>query len=53
MTFKFKSVVAGIALSLLSLTAHAGEFNEHDGIAIKGYDPVAFFKENKPVRGRR
>jgi len=51
MTFKFKSVVAGIALSLLSLTAHAGEFNEHDGIAIKGYDPVAFFKDNKPVRG--
>ena len=51
MTFKFKSVVAGIALSLLSLTAHAGEFNDHDGIAIKGYDPVAFFKDNKPVRG--
>ena len=53
MTFKFKSCVAGIALmSLLSLTSHAGEFNEHDGVAIKGYDPVAFFKESKPVRGR-
>ena len=52
MTFKFKSVVAGIALSLLSLTSHAGEFNEHDGVAIKGYDPVAFFKESKPVRGK-
>ena len=51
MTFKIKSDVAGIALSLLSLTSHAGEFNEHNGVAIKGYDPVAFFKDNKPVRG--
>jgi YHS domain-containing protein len=52
MTFKFKSGVAGIALSLLSHTSHAGEFNESSGVAIKGYDPVAFFKESKPVRGK-
>jgi YHS domain-containing protein len=52
MTLKLKSVVAGVALSLLSLTSHAGEFNELDGVAIKGYDPVAFFKDNKPVRGK-
>jgi YHS domain-containing protein len=51
MTLKLKSVVAGVTLTLLSLTSHAGEFNEHSGVAIKGYDPVAFFKQNKPVRG--
>lgn len=51
MTFKLMSVGAGIALSVLSLMSHAGEFNEHDGVAIKGYDPVAFFKDNRPVRG--
>ncbi|HZA96526.1 MAG TPA: YHS domain-containing (seleno)protein [Burkholderiaceae bacterium] len=51
MTLKLKSAVAGIALTLFSLTSHAGEFNEHSGVAIKGYDPVAFFKQNKPVRG--
>jgi YHS domain-containing protein len=51
MTLKLKPAVAGIALTLLSLTSHAGEFNEHSGVAIKGYDPVAFFKQNKPVRG--
>ena len=31
--------------------ALAGEFNEHDGVAIKGYDPVAYFNMNKPVKG--
>ena len=32
--------------------SYAGEFNESNGVAIKGYDPVAFFKESKPVRGK-
>ena len=31
--------------------AQAGEFFEKDGAAIRGYDPVAYFTEQKPVRG--
>ena len=44
MTFNLKSVVAGIALSVIALASGAGEFNESNGVAIKGYDPVAFVK---------
>jgi hypothetical protein len=29
----------------------AGEYFERDGLAIGGYDPVAYFAEQKPVRG--
>lgn len=36
---------------MIALASNAGEFNESNGVAIKGYDPVAFFTENKPVRG--
>lgn len=32
-------------------TALAGDFYEKDGVAIKGYDPVAYFTDNKPVKG--
>ena len=52
MTFILKSLAAGIALSMIALASAAGEFNESNGVAIKGYDPVAFFKESKPVRGK-
>ncbi len=31
--------------------AQAGTVNEDHGIAIKGYDPVAYFTDNKPVKG--
>ena len=45
-------VIAAVLLTLgLLATARAGEFNESNGVAIKGYDPVAYFRENKPVRG--
>ena len=33
--------------------AMAGTVNEVNGIAIKGYDPAAYFKEGKPVPGVR
>ena len=29
----------------------AGEFFESDGAALRGYDPVAYFESNKPVKG--
>lgn len=40
-----------LVISVLAFTARAGEFNESNGVAIKGYDPVAYFRENKAVRG--
>lgn len=29
----------------------AGEFFEQNGLAIDGYDPVAYFEEQRPVKG--
>jgi hypothetical protein len=31
--------------------ALAGDYFERDGVAIGGYDPVAYFTEQKPVKG--
>ena len=31
--------------------AWAGDYFEKDGIAIRGHDPVAYFKEGKPAKG--
>lgn len=36
---------------LLSSSIQAGEFFERNNLAIDGYDPVAYFTEQKPVRG--
>lgn len=30
----------------------AGEFFERNGLTIDGYDPVAYFEEQRPVKGR-
>lgn len=38
-------------LLLLAAPALAGSVNEKGGIAIQGYDPVAYFTEGKPVKG--
>jgi YHS domain-containing protein len=35
----------------VTTAAWAGEFFEKDGAAIRGHDPVAYFKVGKPVRG--
>jgi hypothetical protein len=43
-----------LVLSLLLLLAGpalAGPVNETGGIAIKGYDPVAYFTDGKPLKG--
>lgn len=32
-------------------TICAGQFYERNGLAIDGYDPVAYFTEKKPVKG--
>ncbi len=44
-----------VALGLLAFSAGAQAKNllnlNDDGVAIQGYDPVAFFTDNKPVKG--
>jgi YHS domain-containing protein len=41
----------GFAVAVLSASGWAGEFFEKDGVALRGYDPVAYFNEYKPVKG--
>lgn len=38
-------------IALCLVNAYAGEFFERSGLAIGGYDPVAYFTEQKPVKG--
>jgi YHS domain-containing protein len=41
-----------LALAALSTVAPAKELlNLENGVAIQGYDPVAFFTDNRPVKG--
>jgi YHS domain-containing protein len=50
---KTMKILTGVTLALLLWigNAHAGSVNETDGVAIKGYDPVAYFTYHKPVKG--
>jgi YHS domain-containing protein len=41
----------GLALLAASIGASAGEFFEKDGVAIRGYDPVAYFADRRPAKG--
>lgn len=46
------AVLAAALLLFASIVpAFAGEFFEEDGVAIRGYDPIAYFAEMKPVKG--
>ena len=47
----FLLAAAAFALALLGSNAWAGDFFEKDGVALRGYDPVAYFTDNKPVKG--
>jgi len=47
--FRVTNLVA--ALLTLSASALAGDFYEKEGVAIKGYDPVAYFTHNKAAKG--
>lgn len=40
-----------VAISAGAEPVQAGEINEQDGVAIKGYDPVAYFEAAGPVPG--
>jgi YHS domain-containing protein len=53
----FLAMVTGFTCAMLALflmtTAYAGEINDHDGFAIKGRDPVAYFTLGKAVEGSK
>jgi YHS domain-containing protein len=41
----------GVSGALLASVALAGDFFENQGLAIRGYDPVAYFQLNKAIKG--
>ena len=41
-----------IVMLFISMNA-IGQLNLEDGVAIQGYDPVAYFKVSKPVEGKK
>src|SRR5687768_9420763 len=43
--------VAAWALAVFASLALAGDFYDRGGVAIRGYDPVAYFTDTKPVKG--
>ncbi len=47
----FRLLATPAALFFLASAAWSGEFYEKDGLALRGYDPVAYFSEGKPVEG--
>ncbi len=47
-----RATLLALALAAgLAASAFAGPVNEVDGVAIKGYDPVAYFTDRQPVKG--
>lgn len=49
---KLSVFVAGMLFSLLTVNAQKSAWFEESGKAIRGYDPVAYFTEGKPVPGK-
>jgi YHS domain-containing protein len=52
MSKRVSGVIALAVLSLLSTAALAGDFFETDGVALHGYDPVAYFVSSEPQKGQ-
>ena len=46
-----RRTAAALVVAVLAAGASAGEFFEKDGVALRGYDPVAYFKDGQPVKG--
>jgi YHS domain-containing protein len=44
-------VFAMAAMFFLAIPTRAGEFFEKHGVALRGYDAVAYFSDKKPVKG--
>lgn len=48
----FAPILAALAAATFPFAAAlAGKYFEKGGVALHGYDPVAYFTENKSVRG--
>ena len=45
-----QTALLAVAFATVSV-AWAGEYFEGDGFAIRGHDPVAYFKDGKPAKG--
>jgi len=46
-------ILAALLLALAATAQAAGENNvDSSGLALKGYDPVAYFTEGRPVQGK-
>ena len=48
---RFRNFAVVLAIAAFTANAWAGEFYEKEGAAIKGHDPVAYFKDGKPIKG--
>lgn len=46
-----KNILAFLLFALLALPGAAQSVFQTNGVAIRGYDPVAYFLDNKPVEG--
>ncbi len=44
-------VFAAMTLAGVAAAGPTGEYFAKDGVAIRGYDPVAYFMDHKPVKG--
>jgi len=45
------AIAAPATAALSGRSAQAGEYFEKDGVALRGHDPVAYFKDRRPVKG--
>jgi YHS domain-containing protein len=52
MLIRFSRLIAIAAFALFSTGALAGDFFETDGVALRGYDPVAYFVSSEPQKGQ-
>ena len=48
----FTMLAVAVVMMVATQLAQAGQFFERGGVAIDGYDPVAYFTDNKPVKGK-
>jgi YHS domain-containing protein len=46
-----RRTAAALVVAMLAAGASAGEFFEKNGVALRGYDPVAYFTDGQPVKG--
>ena len=52
----FKSIISLLLLFVVSLSVHAAKgptYVDRKGVAIRGYDTVAYFTEKQPVKGSK